>query len=118
MKKIAIILQSPPHGTSSGREALDCALALSDLHDISFFFTGASLFHLLKQQDPSQILSRNYIKTFSMLELYDIENVYYSLNDLKEYKLPTIEAFSFSIIGLTNEQIAQKWHDQDLILTF
>lgn len=118
MKKIAIIIQSPPHGTSSGREALDCALALSSEHAVSLYLIGAGIFHLLNNQDPEQILSRNYIKTFSLLELYDVEQVYYATEDLMPHKFLSFNNFSFPATELTQKEIAQKWTEQDVILTF
>lgn len=118
MKKIAIVIQSPPHGTSAGREALDCALALSDEHDLSLFLVGAGVLHLLTQQDPDQILSRNYIKAFALLDLYEIEQVYYAIEDLNHYGFPTLSELSFAAQGLTQAEISPKWREHAMILTF
>ncbi|WP_392566334.1 sulfurtransferase complex subunit TusC [Utexia brackfieldae] len=87
MKKIAIIISQPPHGSASGREALDAALALSVYHQISLFFIGDGVFHLLKNQMPNDILMRNYIGSFKLLELYDIEHCYALATDLSQRQI-------------------------------
>ncbi|MCO6523407.1 MAG: sulfurtransferase complex subunit TusC [Candidatus Schmidhempelia sp.] len=82
MKKVAIILSQAPHGNAKGREALDAALALSAYNQVSLFFMGDGVFHLLKNQQPERILMRNYIATFGLLELYDIEYCYALSQDI------------------------------------
>lgn len=77
MKKIAFIFTRPPHGSSSGREGLDAALATSALTDnIALYFIGDGVFQLLDHQNPSLILSRHYAATFGILALYDITECY------------------------------------------
>lgn len=118
MKKIAILIQSPPHGNSAGREALDCALALSDQHEISVYFIDAGVFHLLDQQNPESILSKNYIKTFNLLDLYDIESVYFSIDDCQKHHLPIDRPFAFAAIALSAHEIKQQLQQQAIILSF
>ncbi|WP_392558707.1 sulfurtransferase complex subunit TusC [Orbus mooreae] len=87
MKKVAIIFNHPPHGSARGREGLDLSLALSDINQISIFFINNGVFHLLENQQPDKILLRDYIATFGMLELYDIENIYICQQSLIERKI-------------------------------
>ena len=90
MKKVAIIISSAPHGSAKGREALDTALALSTFNHISVFFMDDGVFHLLPNQHPEDILMRDYIATFNMLELYDIEDVYVCKTSLDNRNLSQI----------------------------
>lgn len=115
MKKIAIIISQPPHGTASGREALDAALALSAYHQISVFFIGDGVFHLLKDQSPDTILMRNYIPSFKLLELYDIEHCYAVQSDLIQRQ---IEDPVIDIHILTAEQYRQQLHQHHSIIRF
>jgi len=117
MKKVAIIISSPPHGSAKGREALDTALALSTFNHISVFFMGDGVFHLLPNQHPEDILMRDYIATFNMLELYDIEDVYVCKASLDERKL------SQTPLNIANQvidknQLTQLLANQDVILRF
>ncbi|MCX8683855.1 sulfurtransferase complex subunit TusC [Gilliamella sp. B2889] len=117
MKNVAIIISTPPHGNAKGREALDTALALSTFNHISVFFMGDGIFHLLPNQHPEEILMRDYIATFNMLELYDIEDVYVCKTALDERNLSQIA------LNIPNQQIEitqfhQLLADQDTILRF
>lgn len=87
MKNITIIFNHPPHGSALGREALDAALALSDINKIAIFFIGDGVFHLLRNQQPNKILTRDYISTLKMLALYDITNIYACQEALAERHL-------------------------------
>ncbi|WP_420064429.1 sulfurtransferase complex subunit TusC [Pectobacterium colocasium] len=77
MKRVAFVFTHSPHGSASGREGLDALLAMSALtEDIGVFFVGDGVLQLLPQQQPDQILMRNYIATFGVLPLYDIDSCY------------------------------------------
>lgn len=85
MKSLGFVFSNAPHGTSSGREGLDAVLATSAYsEDLNLFFIADGVFQLLKNQQPEQILCRDYIATFKMLELYDIENIYVCRQSLAE----------------------------------
>ncbi|MEQ9948486.1 sulfurtransferase complex subunit TusC [Pectobacterium aroidearum] len=77
MKRVAFVFTHSPHGSASGREGLDALLAMSALtEEIGVFFIGDGVLQLLPQQQPDQILMRNYIATFGVLPLYDIDSCY------------------------------------------
>lgn len=117
MKKIAIIISSAPHGSAKGREALDTALALSTFNHISVFFMGDGVFHLLPNQHPEDILMRDYIATFNMLELYDIEDVYVCKTSLDERNLSQI-TINIANQLIENKQLHQLLASQDAVLRF
>ncbi|OCF99520.1 sulfurtransferase complex subunit TusC [Gilliamella sp. wkB308] len=117
MKNIAIIIHSSPHGSAKGREALDLALALSALNHITVIFTDKGIFHLLPDQQPDLILMRDYIATFNMLELYDIEDVYVSESALKSHNLSD-STFNITTKVINHYDLNQLLDEQDVILTF
>ena len=117
MKKVAIIISSAPHGNAKGREALDTALALSTFNHISVFFMGDGVFHLLPNQHPEDILMRDYIATFNMLELYDIEDVYVCKTSLDERNLSRI-TINIANQLIENKQLHQLLASQDVVLRF
>ena len=117
MKNVAIIISAPPHGNAKGREALDTILALSAFNHISVFFMGDGVFHLLPNQHPEDILMRDYIATFNMLELYDIEDVYVCKTSLGERNLNQI-AINIPSQLIENKQLKQFLASQDAILHF
>ncbi|WP_294613301.1 sulfurtransferase complex subunit TusC [uncultured Gilliamella sp.] len=117
MKKVAVIIATPPHGNAKGREALDIALSLSGINHVSVFFMADGVFHLLLNQYPEQILMRDYIATFNMLELYDIEDVYVCESSLSARSLSQVK------LNIANKVIAtqtlnQLLAKQDVIFRF
>lgn len=115
MKKVAIIFNQTPHGNAKGREALDLALALSDINQISVFFIGEGVFHLLANQQPDKILMRDYIATLAMLGLYDIDDIYVCSTSLANYKL-TEQPLVIDAKAVTKETIASLLVTYDTIL--
>lgn len=115
MKKIAIIFNHPPHGTSQGREALDLALSLSDINVISVFFINEGVFHLLPNQQPNLILMRDYIATLAMLELYDIDNIYACSDLLTQLNLTT-EQLVIDVKIITKLDVASLLAQHDVII--
>ncbi|WJV53571.1 sulfurtransferase complex subunit TusC [Prodigiosinella aquatilis] len=85
MKRIAFVFTHVPHGNASGREGLDALLAMSALtENIGVFFIGDGVFQLLPQQQPEKVLMRNYIATFGVLPLYDVEHCYVCETSLQQ----------------------------------
>ncbi|MDX7986273.1 sulfurtransferase complex subunit TusC [Xenorhabdus sp. 12] len=83
MKKIAFVFTEAPHGSSAGREGLDALLATSALTEqIGVFFISDGVLQLLPNQQPDKILARDYISTFKILPMYDIDKCYVCLDDL------------------------------------
>ncbi|WP_392561251.1 sulfurtransferase complex subunit TusC [Orbus sturtevantii] len=115
MKKIAIIFNQAPHGTAKGRETLDLVLALSDINQISVFFIGEGVLHLLSNQQPDKILMRDYITTFGMLELYDINDIYICSTSLAQYNLAS-QQLIIDAKAVTKQAIAHLLVTYDTIL--
>lgn len=77
MSKLGFIFNTPPHSSASGREGLDALLAASAYtEDIRVLFVKDGVYQLVSKQQPDAIKSRDYIATFKMLELYDIDDIY------------------------------------------
>lgn len=85
MKRIAFVFSTAPHGTTAGREGLDALLATSALTDnLAVFFIADGVFQLLPGQKPDAVLARDYIATFKLLGLYDIEQCWICAASLRE----------------------------------
>jgi len=115
LKKVAIIFNQAPHGNTKGRETLDLVLALSDINQISVFFIDEGVFHLLGNQQPDKILMRDYIATFGMLELYDINDIYVCDESLAKYNLIT-QPLIIDVKHVTKQTIANLLVTYDTIL--
>ncbi|WP_299016782.1 sulfurtransferase complex subunit TusC [uncultured Photobacterium sp.] len=118
MKSLGFVFHSAPHGTSSGREGLDAVLATSAYsEDINVFFVGDGVLQLLKAQQPELILCRDYIATFKMLELYDIENVYVCQQSLNERGIDSSQLL-IDVEVLEQDDITAKLHQCQRILSY
>lgn len=77
MNRVAFLFTQVPHGTCAGREGLDAVLAIGAFSkEIGLFFIGDGVLQLNQYQHPEQILARDYIATFAILELYDIDQCF------------------------------------------
>lgn len=119
MKRIAFVFSSAPHGSSSGREGLDALLATSALTDnIGVFFVGDGVFQLLASQQPDAILMRDYIATFKVLPLYDIEQCWLCAASLRERGLGEETAFVLPAQRLEPDALRERLDEYTVVMTF
>ncbi|SIO17418.1 sulfurtransferase complex subunit TusC [Salinivibrio sp. ES.052] len=116
--QIGFVFSTAPHGSASGREGLDALLATSAFCDtLSVFFIGDGVLQLIDGQQPSQIYSRDYIASFKMLPLCDVENIYVCQSSLAVRGLEQAEQV-LPAHKLSLEQIKKQLSDCDRILHF
>lgn len=117
-KTIAILNTQAPFATSIGKESLDTALIFGAYEQpTSLFFIGDGVFQMIGDQNPEQLEIKNYLKTFSALEFYDIDNVYICQQSLIERDLKT----NFNIENiqvLDKTSFNQKLHQHNIIYRF
>jgi len=119
MKRVAFVFKSAPHGTSAGREGLDALLATSALsEDIGVFFIGDGVLQILPGQQPDKILSRDYIATFRVLPLYDIEQCYLCAESARVRGLPENSPWVIDVAPLEPDALREMLHQFDTVLTF
>lgn len=119
MKRIAFIFTSAPHGSTAGREGLDALMAASAYSDnIGVFFLGDGVFQLIANQQPDAILSRDYIATFKVLPLYDIEEYWVCQASLRERGLNDATAFVLPVQLLEPDAMRNKLDEFDVVMTF
>ena len=119
MNRVAFVFTSAPHGSASGREGLDALLATSALtEDIGVFFLGDGVFQLLVGQQPQAILARDYIATFKVLPLYDIETCYVCADSLTARGLSDKSSFVLDVTILPSSDLREHLSHYDTVLTF
>lgn len=118
MRNLAFIFNSFPHSTAAGREGLDALLAASAYsEDISVFFVGDGVTQLLKAQQPDEVLSRDYISAFKLMDLYDIEQVYVCQRSLCQFGIST-DNLLIDVTAVEADELTQKLTQCQQILTF
>ena len=119
LKRVAFVFTQGPHGSAAGREGLDAVLATSALsEDIGVFFIGDGVLQLLPGQQPEKILARNYIATFGVLPLYDVENCYLCATAIKERGLQQVTDWVLKAEILPADTLRQKLTAYDVVMTF
>lgn len=119
MKRVAFVFKTSPHGSAAGREGLDALLAMSALtEEIGVFFIGDGVFQLLTQQQPGQILARDYIATFKLLPLYEIEHCWLCAASLRERGLSESTRRVLDVEVSEPDALRRRLNDYDVIMTF
>lgn len=118
-KKVAFVFSQGPHGTSAGREGLDALLATSALtEEIGVFFVSDGVLQLLPGQQPEKILARNYIATYGVLPLYDVEQCFICATSASERGLAEFDDWILDVERLSPEVLRQRLASYQVILTF
>ncbi|WP_312952855.1 sulfurtransferase complex subunit TusC [Superficieibacter sp.] len=119
MKRVAFVFTSAPHGSAAGREGLDALLATSALTDeTGVFFLGDGVLQLVTGQQPAAILARDYIATFKVLPLYDIENCWLCAASLRERGFSASTPLILDVERLEPDALREQLDGYDVILTF
>ncbi|ATA22452.1 sulfurtransferase complex subunit TusC [Gibbsiella quercinecans] len=119
MKRVAFVFTHGPHGCSGGREGLDALLATSALsEDIGVFFIGDGVLQLLPGQQPAKVLARDYIATFGVLPLYDVEQCYLCEASLQERGLAQETPWVLDATVLAPQALRQRLAGYDVVMTF
>lgn len=119
MNRVAFVFSQAPHGTSAGREGLDAVLAVSALsEDVGLFFLSDGVLQLIPGQEPEQILSRNYIATFGVLPLYDLEHFYVCAASMAERGINAERVKVLPVEILTPLVLRTELEKYDRIITF
>ncbi|AMA64875.1 Intracellular sulfur oxidation protein DsrF [Candidatus Arsenophonus lipoptenae] len=119
MKKIAFVFMKIPHGTSSSQEGLEALLASFALtKDIGVFFISDGVCQLLTKQNPNKILTRDYIVTYKLLELYDINTCYICQEDLEIRGFSIDSCFILPVTVISANVLRRSLAEYDVILTF
>ncbi|UDG79371.1 Protein TusC [Candidatus Ecksteinia adelgidicola] len=119
MKRIAFIFTQGPHGNASGREGLDALISTSLLSkDFGVFFISDGVLQLLPEQEPKNILSRNYTLTFCALSMYNITKYYSCLVSLQERGLSQETNWILDVKIICPCTLNKKLKNYDMVITF
>ncbi|WP_457913608.1 sulfurtransferase complex subunit TusC [Candidatus Gillettellia adelgis] len=119
MKRVAFVFTHGPHGNTGGREGLDAVLATSALsEDLGVFFISDGVLQLLPGQQPEKILARNYITTFGLLSIYNVNKCYLCLASLEERGLSQRIAWVLDAIALKPDELHRRLISYDTVITF
>ena len=118
--KLAFLFRTAPHGNAISREGLDALLATTafcDEEEIGVFFIDDGVLNLLDGQNPELLLQKDFIRTFKLLDLYDIEQRFVCADSLDQYNLQT-EQFIISAEKIDRTSLIKKLSQIEKVFTF
>ena len=118
--KLAFLFRTAPHGNAISREGLDALLAATafcDEEDIGVFFIDDGVLNLLDGQNPELLLQKDFIRTFKLLGLYDIEQRFVCADSLDQYNLQT-EQLIISAEKIDRTSLINKLSQAEKVFTF
>ena len=118
--KLAFLFRTAPHGNAISREGLDALLAATafcDGEDIGVFFIDDGVLNLLDGQNPELLLQKDFIRTFKLLDLYDIEQRFVCADSLDQYNLNT-EQLIISAEKIDRTSLINKLSQAEKVFTF
>ena len=118
--KLAFLFRTAPHGNAISREGLDALLAATafcDEEEIGVFFIDDGVLNLLDGQNPELLLQKDFIRTFKLLDLYDIEQHFVCTDSLDQYNLNT-EQLIISAEKIDRTSLINKLSQAEKVFTF
>ena len=118
--KLAFLFRTAPHGNAISREGLDALLAATafcDEEDIGVFFIDDGVLNLLDRQNPELLLQKDFIRTFKLLDLYDIEQRFVCADSLDQYNLHA-EQLIISAEKIDRTLLINKLSQAEKVFTF
>ena len=118
--KIAFFFLFSPHGTSISREGLDAILAATafcEPNDIGIFFIDDGVLNLIDNQQPEIIQQKDFIRTFKLLDLYDVEQRFICTASLQKFKLDNRELI-LSCEKINRSLLLEKLNQAEKLFTF
>ena len=118
--KLAFLFRTAPHGNAISREGLDAVLAATafcDEEEIGVFFIDDGVLNLLDGQNPEVLLQKDFIRTFKLLDLYDIEQRFVCADSLDQYNLQT-EQLIISAEKIDSTSLINKLSQAEKVFTF
>ena len=82
-----------------------------------FFFIDDGVLNLLDGQNPELLLQKDFIRTFKLLDLYDIEQRFVCADSLDQYNLQT-EQLIISAEKMDRTSLINKLSQAEKVFTF
>ena len=118
VKKFLYINRRAPHGTVYAHEALEVGLIGAAFEqDVSLAFIDDGVFQLKKDQDTSEINTKNFSKIFAALEMYDVEKLYVERESLESRGLKE-DDLSVDVKVIDSSEMKKLITDSEVIFNF
>ncbi len=118
IKKLLYINRRAPHGTIYAHEALEVVLIGAAFEqDVSLAFIDDGVFQLKKDQDTSDIHTKNFSKIYKALEMYDVEKLFVEKESLDKRGL-TEDDLSVDVEIINSSEMKKLITDSEVMFNF
>ena len=118
VKKFMFLNRKAPHGTVYALEGLAVVLITAAFdQDVSMVFTDDGVFQLMKGIDTKGIEVKDFSKTYSALEGYDIEKLYVDRSSMEARGL-TEDDLIVDVNVLSDDEMKSLMDEQDVVISF
>tara|TARA_Y100001970_G_scaffold81350_1_gene103115 strand:- start:841 stop:1224 length:384 start_codon:yes stop_codon:yes gene_type:complete len=118
IKKFLYVNRRAPHGTIYAHEALEVVLIGAAFEqDVSMAFIDDGVFQLKKDQNTDGIDTKNFSKTFSALEMYDVEKLYVEKESLDERGIKE-DDLAVDVKVISSSEMKKLITESEVILNF
>ncbi|MBI4828178.1 MAG: sulfurtransferase complex subunit TusC [Nitrospinae bacterium] len=117
-KKIAFVMRHAPHGSIYSYEGLETVLIVAAYEqDLSLIFAGDGVFALVAAQDTSAVGIKGFIKTYRVLDGYDVNKIYVDRESMEKRGLKP-EDFIIPVEVKEAEEIAAIMEEQHATIPY
>ena len=118
VKNLLYINRRAPHGTIYAHEALEVVLIGAAFEqDVSLAFIDDGVFQLKKDQDTSDIHTKNFSKIYKALEMYDVEKLFVEKESLDKRGL-TEDDLSVDVKVINSSEMKKLITDSEVMFNF
>ena len=118
VKKFLYINRRAPHGSIYAHEALEVVLIGAAFEqDVSLAFIDDGVFQLKKDQDTSDIHTKNFSKIYKALEMYDVEKLFVEKESLDKRGL-TEDDLSVDVKVINSSEMKKLITDSEVMFNF
>ncbi|MDO4698795.1 MAG: sulfurtransferase complex subunit TusC [Pasteurellaceae bacterium] len=118
---LAILFTQPPFGSAISREGLDALLAASAFCEedrLAICFVHDGVYNLCKGGRTEQILQKDHLAAFKLIELYDLSECFICQQSVEKRQLNNAEWLFDSLRFVSNSEIFAILNQAEKVLTF
>lgn len=116
VKKVMFVMRRAPHGTIYSYEGLETVLVMAAYEqDLSMVFIGDGVFALVKTQNTDELGIKGFVKTYGVLDDYDVKKIYVDKQSMEERGLTT-DDFIIPVEVKETHELAVMMEEQDVTI--
>ena len=117
VKRFMYVNRRAPYGTIYALECLEVVLVAAAFdQDVSLVFVDDGVYQLKKNQDTTAIGTRNFSKTYGVLEDFEIEKIYVEQESLQARGL-TAEDLVIPVKVIAANKLSEIMAQQDVVIS-